>query len=526
LYVLYIAFSNDKKILRKFEKYKELGFMLSSFIFLAILAVIMILPINYFRNDTVVYSYGASVDVLFTTTRYIAIFWLVLLFIKRKSVNWKKYIPMLAYIVLGMIISFVQHSHPEYLLYTSLMVFVTFLMFFTIENPDVKMIEALEAAKEDADHANRAKTEFLSSMSHEIRTPLNAIIGFSECIRDAKTKVEAKENAGDIISAANTLLETVNGILDISKIEAGKLELKKTNYDPVLLFNECEKLVTPRINDKGLEFNVSYAKDIPKVLNGDYSNIKKVILNILTNAAKYTDHGSIKFEVHCVNNKTTSTLIISVSDTGRGIKQENIDKLFNKFERGEENNNTSIEGTGLGLAITKQLVHLMNGKITVQSAYGEGSTFTITIPQRIVTDKNVEIINKQETKKIEIEDFSGKMVLVVDDNKLNLKVAEKLLEPFKVEVMTVSSGAECLEAIEMIKADLILMDDMMPHMSGVETLRKLKAKEEFKTPVVALTANAIAGMKEKYLKDGFNDYLAKPIERPELSRVLNKFFNK
>ena len=525
-YVFLLAFNGVKYVKKHYKSVRYLAFWISTFLFLAFGVVSIFLPIEYHNANNLIYSSGPAVEFIYFITRSMLMIWIVVLSIRFKKIQFKKCLPMIAYVVLGSITSMIQGSHPELQLTTSMLVFVTFLMYFTIENPDVKMIEQLEVAKEDADHANKAKTEFLSSMSHEIRTPLNAIIGFSECIRDAKTKDEAKENASDIISAANTLLETVNGILDISKIEAGKLEITKTNYDSIGLFNECVKLVKPRMDDKGLEFVCNYAKDIPKVLNGDYSNLKKVILNILTNAAKYTDHGSVKFDVHCVNKTASTTLVISVADTGRGIKQENIDKLFDKFERGEENNNTSIEGTGLGLAITKQLVHMMNGKINVQSAYGEGSTFTVTIPQRIVTDKDAVIVNKKESKKIQIEDFSGKTILIVDDNKLNLKVAAKILEPFKVEVMTVSSGAECLEAIEMIKVDLILMDDMMPHMSGVETLRKLQEKEGFKTPVVALTANAIAGMKEKYLKDGFNDYLAKPIERSELSRVLNKFFNK
>ena len=525
-YVLVLAFSNLKYVKKNYNKVRYYSFWISTFLFLLLASITLFLPMEYHNSDNLVFSSGPSVDFIYMITRAFLLSWIIILIIRYKKIQWKKCIPMIAYVVLGSITSMINGQHPELQLTTSMLVFITFLMYFTIENPDVKMIEQLEIAKEDADHANKAKTEFLSSMSHEIRTPLNAIIGFSDCIRDASSKEEAQENANDIISAANTLLETVNGILDISKIEAGKLEITKTNYDPIALFDECVKLVKPRMDDKGLEFTKRYARDIPKVLNGDYSNIKKAILNILTNAAKYTDQGSVKFEVHCVNKTATTTLIISVTDTGRGIKKENIDKLFNKFERLDEKANTTIEGTGLGLAITKQIVHLMNGKITVQSVYQKGSTFTITIPQRIVKNKDVEIVNRAERKSENISDFSGKTILIVDDNKLNLKVGAKLLEQFNVEVVTAESGAECLELVQAIKVDLILMDDMMPHMSGVETFKKLKSQEGFKTPTIALTANAIAGMKEKYLKDGFDDYLAKPIEKVELIRVLNKFCNK
>ena len=523
LYVLYLSLANNKFIKKRYKNIKYLTVWVSIFLFLIITTIVMCLPIEYIRLDKVVYSQGPAVEFIYTVTRALMLIWIIMLIAKRKQNNWKKLIPIFTYIILGLAVSLIQGRHPELLLTTSMLVFVTFLMYFTIENPDMKLIGELELAKTQAEKANKAKTEFLSNMSHEIRTPLNAIIGFSECINDAKTKNEAKENAKDIISAANTLLETVNGILDISKIEAGKIEIKKTNYDAIKLFDECAKLVKPRIDEKGLEFETKYAKDIPKVLNGDYSNIKKAIVNILTNAAKYTDTGSVKLNVSCVNKEHSTTLIIAVTDTGRGIKKENIEKLFNKFERLDEAGNTSIEGTGLGLAITEQIVKLMRGKITVQSVYEKGSTFTLIIPQKIVKEKNVIIVNKEEIIENDKNKYPDKTVVIVDDNNLNLKVASKILSNYEVNVITCTSGKECIEAVNTFKdIDLILLDDMMPGMSGVETLKQLKELPGFKIPTVALTANAISGMKEKYLSEGFNDYLAKPIERAELSRVLSK----
>ena len=244
----------------------------------------------------------------------------------------------------------------------------------------------------------------------------------------------------------------------------------------------------------------------------------------MTNAIKYTERGLITFEVSCINYKNTTRLMISIEDTGRGIKPDKIDKLFTKFNRLEEDRNTTLEGTGLGLAITKSLVEMMNGKIIVQSKYGSGSKFTVYLSQKIVS-MNDNVV-EDDVKEIELVDYSSKKVLVVDDNNLNIKVAVRLLRNFKIVPDTCVSGIECLEKVKENKYDLILLDDMMPKFSGVDTFHKLKENEDFETPVVILTANAITGMKEKYMKEGLDDYLAKPIDKLELIRVLDKFLNK
>ena len=477
------------------------------------------LPIKIMNQENNIYSYGPAVDLLKASIGLVSVLWLFLLLKSRKDIKNKQYAPIYIVIILLIVNVILQSVNPSILIATFTLGFTLCIMFFTIENPDLRMIEQLEIAKMQADKANRAKTEFLSSMSHEIRTPLNAISGFSNCILDAQSLDEAKENAKDIVDASDTLLDIVNGILDISKIEAGKLEIVNSPYNAPDTFRELAKLITPKMKEKGLFFTYYIAPDLPKTLLGDHANLKKVVTNLLSNAYKYTKTGFVKYEVNCVNLNGYTRLVISVEDSGQGIKKENINKLFTRFQRLEEDKNTTIEGTGLGLAITKQLVELMGGKIIVHSIYGTGSKFTVVLNQKIETEAIVE-----EPKYKTTLNLSDVRILIVDDNPLNLKVATKLLQRHNANnIKTCESGFECINKIGNGEVyDVILLDDMMPKMSGVETLHKLKGISGFNVPVIALTANAITGMKEHYLAEGFNNYLAKPIQDDELIRTMNE----
>ena len=496
----------------------------ATILYFIFLILTIILPLYYKDNGNVIYSYGPSTNLLYFVSGLCIFTWLICLLLNFKQIKQKKYVPIFAFLIIGTLVTIIQGAHPEYLLMTSMETFITFLMYFTIENPDMKLINELNIAKDQAIKANYAKSEFLSSMSHEIRTPLNAIVGFSQALSEEDINDNAKDEVKDIMMASNSLLELVNGILDISKIESGKIEIVNTEYQFKNIYDELVILAKARMGDKPLDFRCHYDEDIPSVLYGDYTRIKQIILNILTNAVKYTREGYIDFSVSSVRKDDICRLIISVEDSGIGIKQENIPKLFTKFERLDLEKNITIEGTGLGLAITKKLVELMNGTIVVQSIYGKGSKFTIAIDQRVV-HKEV-VVEKREEKKVSEVHAEGRKVLIVDDNKINLKVASRLLENYKLDITTVESGALCIEKVNSDTYDLILMDDMMPNMSGVETLHKLKEIDGFATPVVALTANAVTGMKEKYLNDGFDDYLAKPINRDELNNIVAKYLNK
>ena len=520
MYLLKITLSTKK------TKYDKKINMIYLFTTLIGILIIFLSSLELYNQDGAMYSYGNAINVVVYFTFAHVLFITIVIITNRKKLELKKYIPILVLIIMCFIAYIMRFISPEILLTTTILTYINIVMFFTIENPDLKLIEQLNLAKEQADKANRAKTEFLSSMSHEIRTPLNAIVGFSNSLNEnPNLPEEVKNDVKDILTASDNLLEIVNGVLDISKIEANKIEIIKKEYDTKKVFDELIKLTKVRIGEKPIEFESKIDESIPRVLYGDNVRVKQVILNLLTNAAKYTDQGKITFKVNSVIKDDVIRLIISVEDTGKGIKPEDINKLFTKFERLDEERNTTIEGTGLGLAITKRLLELMGGRIVVQSVYGKGSKFTVTIDQKIVKNPT---INLEETNNIEEQiDLTGQKVLVVDDNKLNIKVATRLLEAYKLNITSVLSGEETLELLKKDNSfDIILLDDMMPKMSGTETLTHIKNDNLYKGPIVALTANALTGMKEKYIEAGFDDYLAKPIEKAELDRVLKRYLKK
>ena len=395
------------------------------------------------------------------------------------------------------------------------------------------MMKVVLMKRQEAETATRAKTLFLSNMSHEIRTPINAILGIDEIIRRESKEQNIIEYAGKIKNAGDTLLSLINDILDFSKIEAGKMVITEDTYDTERLLNDIYNINIVKAEQKDLEFKIEAAPDLPSALYGDALRVKQIILNIMSNAIKYTERGFVRLKVNWERiNKDMINLMITVSDSGIGIKKENIERLFSSFDRINENGVHHIEGTGLGMTITKSLVQLFNGQISVESEPGVGSTFLVSLPQKIVSDEGIGrfVPNIADTYKEEKYEESlvapNARVLVVDDNQLNILVVEGLLTRTKVQIDTALSGKECLELVQKNKYDIILMDHMMPDMDGIETFRnmlKLDNNMSADAAVIALTANVVNGARDMYVSHGFDDYLPKPVDSRKLEEILLKY---
>ena len=417
---------------------------------------------------------------------------------------------------------------------------VMLLMIFFGVRYHIRTLEAkyLEHERVLADSANKAKSDFLSNMSHEIRTPINAIMGMDEMILRESKEPATIEYAQNLQHAAKNLLGLINDILDLSKIEAGKMEIIPVEYQLSSVLNDLVNMIQKRAEDKGLELIVEADKNIPNLLYGDEIRIKQVITNILTNAVKYTERGSVTLSVNYLNiDNDNIYLCISVSDTGIGIKEEDLKKLFSAFERIEEERNRTIEGTGLGMNITKQLLTMMGAELRVASVYGQGSNFSFQVAQKVLNREPIgdfEEAYKQSLlsqHKDYHESFKAPntSILIVDDTEMNLTVIKGLLKQTEIQIDTALSGQECLKMVKKKKYDLIFLDHMMPEMDGIQTLQTMKNLSENlneDTPVISLTANAISGAREQYLTAGFKDYLTKPINCDQLENMLIKYLPK
>ena len=394
LYVLIVTNQHREKFYNFFIKNEKKVFLFT-YIFLFFYCIYGVLEKSVIRLDM-----GVEQDLLLFTNIciwFVEVSCLILILTNIRHMEKKKALPIFAIIPISILAFGLGVFDIPIVFILVLVTVINHLMYHTIENPDMKLINELTLAKTQAERANNAKSDFLSSMSHELRTPLNAIVGFSQMIDMSDDLNEIHEDSKDIILASQNLLELVNGILDINKLEANKMELVPVNYNLINELNDLTRMIKIRIGEKPLEFITNYSPLLPNTLYGDKDKLKRIITNLITNAVKYTESGKITFTVECSNNKNKCNLRISVSDTGRGMKEEQMDKLFTKFNRLEEDKDSDIEGTGLGLAITKSLIELFDGSIDVQSTYGVGSTFTVKLTQDIVSetkDVSNDIINE------------------------------------------------------------------------------------------------------------------------------------
>lgn len=399
------------------------------------------------------------------------------------------------------------------------------LIFINVQSSQELRIETVEAMA-------RAKTDFLASMSHEIRTPINAVLGMNEIILRESSEENVLEYAENIKSASRKLLSIINDILDFSKIESKKMSIVPVPYGLSSLIHDLCNMTLDRAEKKGLSFRLNVSPEIPENLIGDEVRLNQIVLNLLTNAVKYTQSGYVELTVESENTSDSGILLkFRVKDSGIGIKAKDIGRLFDSFQRVDEEKNRSIEGTGLGLSIVKQLVELMGGTLSVQSVYGEGSEFAAAIPQGVLMREPIGDYQERIRARVKAEDHHkgafvapDARILAIDDNQMNLKVLQGLLKRVRVQLDLVSSGMEGIAKLEENTYDLIFLDDRMPHMDGMETFRLMRERNLLNgTPVIALTANAISGAREMYMQYGFQDYLSKPVNGDNLEKKLSRW---
>lgn len=506
-------------------------------LFVSIICVLT-LPIYYVPEED--YTYGPAINGVYVSAVLCAILAARLLFKYRKQIDRKKKMAISIAFLSELCVSVIQFFNPECLLSSAGVTLLCLGFYLTVESPDTVLIELLEdekkkveQAKEEAVMANMAKDKFLARMSHEIRTPINTVLGMDEIILRESKEDNIIEYAYDIKNAGNILLTLVNEILDLSKIESGKMEIQEAEYDICPMIDDLETMVLAKAEAKNLEFRINVDKNLPSVLFGDDLRIRQILTNLLTNAVKYTEKGMVTMDVTGEVMEDTVLLRFSVKDTGVGVKEEDLERLFVEYERLDEDANRYIEGTGLGLSISMRLLKMMGSRLEVKSEYRKGSEFYFDLRQKVVDRKPIsEYRNQVQRKNVNRQSefvLPDVRILVVDDNLMNVKVLKHLLKSTRAQVDEADSGLACIDRMKENHYDIVFLDHMMPQMDGVETLHKLKELGDYpcsNTPIIALTANAIVGAKEEYLNEGFDGFLSKPVMVDELQEVLQKYINK
>ena len=514
VYIFAISIDDSKNRKKKINRIIK-GF---SILYVIFLIVIIIKPLYYHNAGGAVYSYGPSANVMYVVSSvYIAI-WIVRLIINYKKIRDKKYLPIFAFMLLGVVVIIIQKSHPELLLMTSMETFIVFLMYHTIENPDMKILEEVHRAKEISDNANEEKTMFLYNMTNEIRNITKDIDYSADDILDEtsnkKVDVEVINDAAREIKGSTAKFTTMtNEILDINSIDSASIKVYNDKYNVKLIIKELVTVYSKKCNVKNITFRPSIASDIPEYLYGDSVGLKQVLDIILDNSVKYTSSGYIEFNVNTIIKNNIARLIITVEDSGTGMKADDIIKVFNK----KNDHNEDSLNLNNNLYNAKALITLMGGTIIPSSIYGTGTTMKIVLDQKVAKEAD-EKLDKYE------EVYDKKKILLVDDNISTEKIVSKLLKDTNIELDYVSLGKEALDKIRgKEKYDLILLDEVMDPLDGVTVMKKFKDIRNFKTNVILLTRNNEYEYNEEYLKYGFSGYLLKPISKDKLFEIIDKY---
>lgn len=499
---------NEKKI-------KDDSKMLNKINTIFIVSILVSILIIFISNLSISSGFiGISSNVMIVLISIYLIIDIIILFMGIKDLDNKKIGAYSVSIFAFAVMFNLQNTYSNLGAINGGLVLITLYLYLVLESTSSKEIETLKLERDYAIKHSIDKNAFLKNLSHQIRTPLNTIDGFSQIITDSDKIEDIKADVNDIRLASKDLINVINGMIDLENLMSGNLEIISEDYNVYDMLDNISAIANSKMRDIDVKFITDVEKDIPEVLLGDNERISQIILNLITNSIKYTTKGNIILNVNGIKSSNICRLKITVSDTGRGIEK---DELKSIFENSADNR--------IGLCVSKYLVELMGGNIEIDSNIGRGTTVVVTIDQKIVSEKAERKVNKKNT--LRAFDASDKRILLVDDNKLNLKVANKLLESYKVEIVEANSGKECLDILDKdTNFDLILMDDLMPEMSGTECLdimKKIERVDGYYIPVVVLTANAVSGMREKYLNSGFEDYLAKPIDKYELDRIMKKY---
>ena len=513
VYIFAISINDSKNRKKKINRIIK-GF---SILYVIFLIVIIIKPLYYHNAGGAVYSYGPSANVMYVVSSvYIAI-WIVRLIINYKKIRDKKYLPIFAFMLLGVVVIIIQKSHPELLLMTSMETFIVFLMYHTIENPDMKILEEVHRAKEISDNANEEKTMFLYNMTNEIRNITKDIDYSADDILDEtsnkKVDVEVINDAAREIKGSTAKFTTMtNEILDINSIDSASIKVYNDKYNVKLIIKELVTVYSKKCNVKNIDFRPSIASDIPEYLYGDSVGLKQALDIILDNSVKYTSSGYIEFNVNAIIKNNIARLIITVEDSGTGMKADDIIKVFNK----KNDHNEDSLNLNNNLYNAKALITLMGGTIIPSSIYGTGTTMKIVLDQKVAKEAD-EKLDKYE------EVYDKKKILLIDDNISTEKIVSKILKDTNIELDYVSLGKEALDKIRgKEKYDLILLDEVMDPLDGVTVMKKFKDIRNFKTNVILLTRNNEYEYNEEYLKYGFSGYLLKPISKDKLFEIIDK----